>query len=125
MNPAPTQYRFDHYEDEYGTPHYFLVYLSHKTWLFGLMSKSKWKAVPVATNRRALGCETTIEGDCVNGNTIGEMKKFVDEYPDVYKYYFTKYIPKMNELIDKWVNIKATDEDEFDREVDALGIVLT
>lgn len=116
-----TNYRIENIEDTYGCTEYFLTYLLITTRFFGLIKTENWVTIPIATDARAVGAEPLIRQDCVCQTTIGELKEFTLNYPDVNGYLNDVYIPKMNELIDKWAEIKADDEDAFDNLLESKG----
>jgi len=116
-----TQYRIENIEDAYGSIEYFLTYLLITKRFFGLVTNEHWVTIPLATDGRAVGAEPLIRKDCICESTIGVLKQFTTNYPDVNTYLNDEYIPKMNELIDKWAEIKADDEDTFDNLLEAKG----
>ena len=116
-----TNYRIENIEDSYGSIEYYLTYLLVTTKFFGLIKHEHWVTIPIATDARALGGEPLIRQDCVCQTTIGGLKDFTKRFPNVNTYLNNEYIPKMNNLIDKWAEIKAEDEDEFDSILEAKG----
>jgi hypothetical protein len=116
-----TKYRIECVKDSYGCVEYFLTYLLVVKRFFGLFKHEQWVTIPIATNARALGIEPMIRTDCLCGTTYGELKSFIKEYPDVNIYLENEFIPKMNELIDKWSELKAMDEDAYDEKLENMG----
>ena len=119
-----TQYRIDHYKDEYNREQYYLVYLLEERFFFGLLKKSRWVVIPKATNKRALGLETTILDDCINGSVFSEITNFAKRFPYIEDYFINEYKPELTRLINKWVNLKARDEDIYNDELEAIGIII-
>ena len=116
-----TKYRIENIEDSFGSIEYYLTYLLVTSRFFGLIKNEHWVTIPVATDARALGGEPLIRQDCVCLTTIGALKDFTTKYPDVNTYLHDVYVPNMNQLIDKWAEIKAEDEDVFDSILEAKG----
>ena len=117
-----TIYRIENISDEFSRNKYYLTYLVTKYWLFGLFSKDYWITVPIPTDGRALGCKPTIEKDCLITPNYIELKDFVLEYPNIEPYMLNDYLPKLDELVNKWAEMKANDEDEFDEVISTMGI---
>jgi hypothetical protein len=116
-----TLYRIENIEDSFGCIEYYLTYLLITTRFFGLVKNENWVTIPIATDARALGVDPMIRKDCVCQSTIGELKKFTIQYPDVNVYLNDVYIPILNQLVNKWVEVKAEDEDAFDTMLESKG----
>ena len=117
-----TIYRVENIVDEYGYNKYYLTYLVTKFWLFGLFSKDYWVSVPLPTDARALGCVLSIQKDSLATPNYIDLTTFVKSYPNIEVYMLNEYLPKLEQLVDKWAEMKATDEDEFNEVVSTMGI---